>query len=358
MINKNRLIKNFCELVKIDSPSGNEDLISSHLKNRLECLGLEVISDNYGNLIAIDGGENPLMLSAHMDTVEPGRNIHPSIVDNRIVSDQTTILAGDCKSGISAILEGIESLKENHIPHRPVEVVFTRDEEMGLVGAHNLDFSKIRSKEAIIFDGEGPCSQITSSSPTYISFDIQITGKAAHAGMEPEKGLSAIKIAAGLISKIPQGRIDAETTSNIGIIDGGSARNAVPESVTIKGEFRSSNEKMLESLNLQFKQTITETEKLYPEAEIETNMETDFEYYFLDPDDKFLQTVKTTLLKMDLDPKMQPSGGGTDGNVFRKKGIDAVVIGMATYNMHTVREYVSINELVDASRLCETLLTY
>ena len=358
MVNKDRLIKNFCDLVKIDSPSGNEDLISTNLKNRLESLDLEVISDNYGNLIAMSGGENPLMLSAHMDTVEPGRNINPSIVDDRIVSDQTTILAGDCKAGISAILEGIESLKENHISHRPIEVVFTRDEEMGLIGAHNLDFSKIRSKEAIIFDGEGPCNQITSSSPTYISFDIQITGKAAHAGMEPEKGLSAIKIAAELISKTPQGRIDSKTTFNIGIIHGGSARNAVPESVTIKGEFRSSNEEMLGSLNLQFKQAITETKKLYPEAEIETHMETEFEYYLLDLDDQFLQTVKTALLGMDLSPRMQPSGGGTDGNVFRKKGIDAVVIGMATYNMHTVREYVSIRELVDASRLCETLLTY
>ena len=202
MINKDRLIKNFCELVKIDSPSGNEDLIASHLKNRLEYLGLEVIYDNYGNLIASDGGENPLMLSAHMDTVEPGRNINPSIVDDRIISDQTTILAGDCKSGISAILEGIESLKETNIPHRPIEVVFTRDEEMGLVGAHNLDFSKIRSTEAVIFDGEGPCSRITSSSPSYICFDIQIIGKAAHAGMEPEKGLSAIKIAAELINSL------------------------------------------------------------------------------------------------------------------------------------------------------------
>ena len=115
---------------------------------------------------------------------------------------------------------------------------------------------------------------------------------------------------------------------------------------------------MLESLNLQIEQAITETEQLYPVAKIETNMETEFEYYFLDSDDKFLQKIRTTLLEIDLDPKMNPSGGGTDGNVFRKKGIDAVVVGMATYNMHTVREYVAISELVDASRLCEALLKY
>ena len=235
-------------------------------------------------------------------------------------------------------------------------MVFTRDEEMGLVGAHNLDFSKIRSTEAVIFDGEGPCNQITSSSPSYIRFDIQIIGKAAHAGMEPEKGLSAIKIAAELISNIPQGRIDAETTSNIGIIDGGTARNAVPESVTIKGEFRSSNKKMLESLCLQFKQAITGTEQLYPEAKIETDMETEFEYYLLDSDDQFLQKIKTTLLKIDLDPKIKPSGGGTDGNVFRKNGIDAVVVGMATYNMHTVREYVVIPDLINTAKFCSALL--
>ena len=228
MISQERLVNSFCDLVRIDSPSGEEDEVSRHLEARLSRLGFQIGRDAYGNVIALEPGESPLLLSAHMDTVEPGRGIKPSIQGDRIVSDGTTILGGDCKAGVAAILEGLESVAEEGLARRPVQVVFTRDEEIGLVGATNLDYSMISAREAVVFDGNGPVDGITGASPTYMRFDVTVKGRAAHAGVEPEKGLSAIRIASEIIAGLPQGRLDDETTFNVGLISGGSVRNAVP----------------------------------------------------------------------------------------------------------------------------------
>ena len=205
MIDKERLVNSFCELVSIDSPSDEEEEVAQHLIARLTRLGLTVERDAHGNVIASEPGELPLLLSAHMDTVEPGRGIIPVIQGDRIVSQGNTILGGDCKAGVAAIMEGLESVIEEGLPHRPFQVVFTRGEEIGLVGASNLDFSMIRALEAVVFDGNGPVNTITGSSPSYMSFDVKVTGRGAHAGVEPEKGLSAIRIVSELIQDLPQG---------------------------------------------------------------------------------------------------------------------------------------------------------
>ena len=356
MINRDRIVKTFTELVQVDSPSGEEEEMAKDLIGRLEALGLSVQRDDYGNIIGGDGGDDPLLLSAHMDTVEPGRGIKPRVEGDRVLSDGTTILGGDCKAGVAAILEALESIKEDGTPHRSIEVAFTREEEIGLVGARNLDFSMISAKESIVFDGEGPPSQITSASPTYIGFDIEVTGRAAHAGVEPEKGLSAIRIAAEIITRMPQGRLDEESTFNVGNFEGGTVRNAVPENAIVRGEFRSRNLETLDGLRLQISEAVNEVRELYPEADIQQHLHTEFETYTLTDDDPATALVKKALTGLGLTPVMTPSGGGTDGNVFRLNGISAVVVGMADHNMHTVREYVSIPDLVDAAHLCEELL--
>ena len=356
MIDRDRLVKTFCDLVQIDSPSGEEEAVAVDLSARLEALGLTVERDDYGNVIAGDGRPDPLLLSAHVDTVEPGRGIKPDVQDDRIVSDGTTILGGDCKAGVAAILEALESIKEDGVSHRSLQVAFTREEEIGLVGARNLDFSKIAAKEAIVFDGEGPSSQITSASPTYIGFDIEITGRAAHAGVEPEKGISAIRIASEIVTRLPNGRLDDETTFNVGTIEGGSVRNAVPESTLVRGEFRSRNLETLDDIRLQISEVLSEVRRMFPEAVLENHLDTNFETYTLTEDDPATKTVTAALRGLGMEPTMEPSGGGTDGNVFRRRGISAVVVGMADHNMHTVREYVAIPDLVDAAHLCETLI--
>lgn len=356
MIDRDRIVNTFCELVQIDSPSGEEEAAAADVLKRLQALELDVTRDGYGNVIAGDGGRDPLLMSAHIDTVEPGRGIKPQVQRDRITSDGTTILGGDCKAGVAAILEALESLKEDGASRRPVQVAITLEEEPGLIGAKNLDMSMIEAEEAIVFDGEGPASQITSASPTYVGFELKVTGRAAHAGVEPENGLSAIRIASEIITRLPQGRLDEETTFNVGTIEGGSTRNTVPENVLVVGEFRSRNTETLDGIQMQISEAVDEARRAFPEAEIDHKLINEFETYTLTDDDPATNRVKAALRSLGMEPTLRPSGGGTDGNVFRQRGLSAVVVGMADHNMHTVREYVTIPDLVDAAHLCETLL--
>ena len=359
MPNQERMINDFSDLVRIDSPSGEEWDVALHVTERLSNLGFHVGRDEHGNVIAReDGGDSPLILSAHMDTVDPGRSIKPQVVGDRITSDGNTILGGDCKAGVAAILEALESVKEEGRPRRPLEVIFTRGEEIGLVGASNLDFSMIRGREAVVFDGNGPVNTITGASPTYMAFDINVRGRGAHAGVEPEKGLSAIKIASDLIAELPQGRIDEETTFNIATITGGTVRNAVPSEATITGEFRSMNVESLELLRMQLITSVNNIRARYTDAEITETLEMMFQMYRLDPNEATAQLTMRVMRSMGLEPNIKPSGGGTDGNVFRLHGIENVVVGMSTNLMHTIDEYVVIPDLMNTARFCEELMTF
>ena len=358
MIDQERLVKSFCDMVRIDSPSDEEEAFAQHLVPRLEKLGFTVQRDAHGNVIASEPGDLPLLFSAHMDTVEPGRGIIPVIQGDRIVSQGETILGGDCKAGISAILEGLESVIEEDLPHRPIQVVFTRGEEIGLVGANNLDYSMIRALEAVVFDGNGPVNTITGSSPSYMSFDVTVKGRGAHAGVEPEKGLSAIRIASELIMELPQGRLDEETTFNVGLISGGTVRNAVPVEAVFGGEFRSRNTESFDLLRLQVQTALQKAREKYREASIEEDFEVLFHMYNLDPDESVVRMTRRVMENMNMTPDVRPSGGGTDSNVMRRRGIQSVTVGMSTYGMHTVDEYVEIPGLVDAATFCRHLVTH
>lgn len=358
MIRPERLVQTFMELVQIDSPSGEEAAMARDLARRLEGMGFAVRQDAYGNVIARSAGDGAaaLLLSAHMDTVEPGRGIKPLVEGEYIRSDGTTILGGDSKAGVAAILEALASLHEEGAAHSPVVVVFTRQEEIGLVGARNLDFSLVTAREGVIFDKGGPVSSIVSASPTYMSFDVDIRGRAAHAGAEPERGLSAIRIAADIISGLPQGRIDEATTFNVGVIQGGSVRNAVPELASVRGEFRSRDPQALERLHMAVERRIEGMRAKYAEATVHLGFTKEFDGYTMAEDDPILLRVGGVLRTLDLEPDLGPAGGGTDANVMRQHGIDAIVMGMAVRDAHTVRESVHVPWLVDAARFCEALV--
>ncbi len=356
MADQERLINSFCELVRIDSPSDEEEEVAQYLTGRLERLGLSVARDAHGNVIASEEGDNPLLLSAHMDTVEPGRGIKPRIQGHRIVSDGTTILGGDCKAGVAAILEGLEAVVDEGLTRRPVQVVFTRGEEIGIVGATNMDYSMILAKESVVFDGNGPVNTITGASPTYMSFDVTVKGRAAHAGVEPEKGLSAIRIATEIINELPQGRLDEETTFNVGTIAGGSVRNAVPAQTVFGGEFRSRNTETLDLLRMQVLTTLEQARNKYQDATIDEKLEILFHMYNLDPNDGIVKLVTRVMGDMNLTPDIKPSGGGTDANAMRLHGIDCVVVGMSTNAMHTVDEYVVIPDLVTTALFCQNVV--
>ncbi len=357
MINKNRLIKTFVDLVKIDSPSGYEDEIAKELIFRLKKLGAKTDTDLYGNVYGFfDGVGDPFMLSAHMDTVEPGRGIMPKIDGDIITSDGTTILGGDPKAGIAEILEALTSLATKKKTHAPIDVVITRQEETGLIGAMNLDYRKIRAKTGVTFDGDDDVATVDIAAPGYNRVDVTITGRGAHAGAEPEKGISAIQIGSEIISGLKLGRIDEETTANIGLIEGGSARNAVPETIHFKGEIRSRNIEKLIKHTQHFEDVFDSVMKINPEVQIDLKIEREFDPYRLDEQHPVLNKMKKAFAKLNLKPNFHESGGGTDVNIFHTNGIQAVAVGIGDYEAHTKREFVKISDMVKAAEFCEQIV--
>jgi tripeptide aminopeptidase len=358
VITRDRIVQTFLELVAIDSPSGHEDTIAADLEQRLRALGLQASQDAHGNVLGTLAGEGePILLSAHMDTVEPGRGITPVWDGPDIIrSDGTTILGADNKAGIAVILEVIQSLAEDRARSRPIEVAISRGEEVGLVGAMNMDYSRISAKVAIVIDSGGPPSSVQSAAPYAYTYRVDVHGRSAHAGLEPEKGVPAITIAAEAVLGLPQGRIDYETTGNVGRISGGTVTNAVPDLCTINGEMRSMEFEKVETLVTQAKDHIASVQQRHPEARIESKFHMGYPGYRLEPGDPAADLLFGVLGKLGFTPDPHPVGGGTDGNVFRGHGIASVVIGRGGYNQHTKEEYLVIPEMLDCARVVEAIV--
>src|SRR5215208_555720 len=357
MIERDRLLRTFFDLVAIDSPSGEEEAVAAEIGRRLQALGATVQRDAHGNLIARLAGESaPFLLSAHMDTVEPGRGICPVVDGDRVHTDGSTILGGDPKAGVAAILEGLTALHESGARHRAVEVVLTRGEEAGLEGSRHLDYGMIEAREGAVLAGEWAVNEITDAAPAQYFVDLIVHGRAAHAGVEPEKGIPAIRVAADLILRLPQGRLDPETTANVGKIEGGSARNAVPEHCTITAEFRSRNPDTLAALVEQYERAAAELRADHPEARIDLRLTKVFDGYRLPAEHPVIAACTTALGKLGLTPSLKPSGGATDANIFAGHGIAAAVLGLGGYHFHTTREELSLSNLVNGARFVETLL--
>lgn len=357
MVNKERLVQTFLYLVKIDSPSGEEKDIVAEVMKRLQALGAEVQNDSYGNVIAKIAGEGePFMLNAHLDTVEPGRGIKPVIEGDVIKTDGTTILGGDPKAGVTAILEALTSAKEDGKKLRNLEFVFTLGEETGLYGAINLDYTKVTAKTGATFDGEEAVSNVDVEAPGMVVIDAIITGKAAHAGVEPEKGISSIQIASEIVTKLQIGRIDDETTSNIGTVQGGNVRNSVPEITEIRGEMRSRDKEKLAKLQAQWKEVFETVMKQYSDAKLDLSMQKDGEAYKLDPNRPIMKEAVKALEKIGLKPNYIKSGGLTDVNIFALHDMEVVVIGAGAHAMHTKQETVIISEMLQAAQFAEQLI--
>lgn len=357
MANQERLVKTLIDLIKIDSPSGEEDAMDREVSSRLEALGLEVSHDSYNNVIANLAGQGPpVMLSAHLDTVEPGRGIKPMIDGGVLRSDGNTILGGDCKAGVAIVLEGLAAAAEAGGNNRAVEVVFTRHEEGGLVGAHHLDFSMVSAKEGIVFDGEGPPNRICISAPSQNVVTAKITGRAAHAGLEPEKGISALLIAAEILGRLPLGRIDEETTANIGRMEGGLKRNIIPEEAFLDGEFRSRSNEKLEDMERKFRGVFDDVASRYPEAKIALDIVNTYQAYQVAADSPTISIIGRALAAMGLEPILESTGGGSDANVFVEKGITAVPVGIGVRDFHTTWETAVISEVLQGAEMCERVV--
>ena len=353
MINPERVLQTFLELVRIDSPTGHEEVIGRHLSAQLEHLGLQVQIDAAGNLIARlpqDGADdNWLLLSAHMDTAGDGMGIRPLVRDGIVTSDGTTILGADDKSGVAVILEVLQKLRERGTAHPPLEVVFSTGEEQGLVGARQLDLSQLRARRGVVLDSGGEVGNIVVAGPTEIMFTAVIHGRKAHAAAEPEKGIHAIRVAAEAITAMSFGRIDEETTANIGMIKGGIATNVVPDEVTVDGEVRSHDVDKLARQVDAMKSAFDEAGDKYG-ARIEWRMERAYQGFRLPEDAPIIQRVVGAVEAIGKTPNLKPTAGGSDANVFNAGGLQCTNISTGMMKVHTAEEYIAVADLVDAAR--------
>ncbi len=366
MINRERVVKTFLEYVQIDSESLEEKDFAERVASDLIALGGEVSYDNAGEIIGgnvgnlyckFEGDNNiePIVLSAHMDTVKPGKGIKPIVEGNLIKSDGTTVLGGDDKAGVVSIVEAIRVAKENNLSHRPIEVVFTIAEEVGLKGSKNLDYSKINAKKAIVLDSGGNAGQIIVAAPGQLKLTGDFIGKSAHAGVAPEKGISAIQIAAHAISNMKLLRIDEETTANIGAITANYATNIVAERVSILGEARSRDNDKLKVQGDHMMECIKEACEKFG-GSFEGGLTHSYSGYKYGEDDAFIMEIKEACNRAELTPVTAMSGGGSDVNNMVEKGIQAVNLGCGMTKVHTTGEEITIENLVDTSKLVLELI--
>jgi len=356
MINQDRLVSTFLELVQIDSPSGQEEEIARHLMAELRSLGLKVEHDTTGNVIGRLAGEGqPVLLSAHIDTVGPGQGVKPVITNGMITSDGTTILGGDDKSGVAAILEVLRVLVEQDVPHPPLEVALTVSEEIGLIGAKGLDLATFRAKEGIVLDSGGEIGAIVVTAPSQDKIRAVVHGKTAHAGVEPEKGINAIVVAAEAIAAMPLGRIDEETTANVGRIQGGTATNIVPDRVEIAGEARSHDERKLQAQVQAMTTALTKAAERHG-ATVEIDIQRSYSTFKLSEEDPIVQRATAAARTLSLTPLLVPSGGGSDANVFNAAGIATINISTGMEKVHTTEERIAVADVVQCAEFLLAIL--
>jgi len=369
MINKERLINQFLELVKIDSESGNEREIADYLKNRFKELGIQAVEDNSmvnsghsaGNLIVTLAASNyaaekPVFyFTSHMDTVTPGKAIKPIIDGDFIVSDGTTILGSDDKAGIAAMIEAILLIKEQNIEHGKLQFLITVGEESGLKGSRNLQRELFEAEYGYALDSNGRVGRIITAAPTQAKINITIYGKSAHAGVNPEDGISAIQVASYAIANMNLGRIDHETTANIGKFSGGSATNIVCDRVDIVAEARSiKDEKLAKQLEHMNDACLKAAEKF--NTKVDFKSEIMYPAFSFNENHALVQTAIEATKAIGREPELMASGGGSDANVINGYGIPTINLGVGYENIHTTSERMPISELVKATELLLELI--
>ena len=362
-INRERILNYFLDLVKIPSLSKNEREVAEYLKKFLKQYSIPYYVDdadikvgaNTGNIIAYMEGKGEgltIMFGAHMDTVGPiNGGVKPEVEGDIVKSDGTTILGSDDKAGIAAILECLTILKENKIiPKNDIIVAFTISEEIGLLGAKNIDLKGKKIDFAYILDSSKPPKFIINKAPSHYELYFTVHGKSAHAGVNPEKGINAISVASKIISSFEMGRIDEETTFNIGKISGGRAFNIVPDKVEFIGEVRSHSDEKIHSI---LKDVEEKTLNISNEnnAKVEFSKVEGFKSYYIKEDEPVTRYVVNAYRNEGIEYEFTFTNGGSDANVFNEMGIPSLVISEGTHNPHSLKEWVDIKDIMKVSKI-------
>jgi tripeptide aminopeptidase len=364
MIEQDRLIKEFMELVRVDSETGNERQIADVLKQKFSALGLTVVEDDSqertghgaGNLFvtwpADQGTAAPkLLFTCHMDTVVPGQNIKPSLgEDGWITSDGSTILGADDKAGLAALFEAIRVIQEQKLPHGQIQFVITAGEESGLLGARAMDPGHLDADLGFALDSNGEVGAIAVAAPTQARITMQIFGKSAHAGVNPEDGISAIQVASKAISAMKLGRIDNETTANIGKFAGGGPTNVVCDHVQLDAEARSIVQEKV-SVQIEAMREALETTVREYGAECEFRSEIIYPAFSFNEHDPVVQLADRAITSLGLKTRLFHSGGGSDANVFNGLKVPTVNLAIGYEHIHTTQERIRAEDIVKAAEL-------
>jgi len=345
-VNRERFLADFLELARIPSPSGKEREVAQAVKAKIAAMGLTVLEDGAGKgfggeqgnlIIKVPGnleGVPPLLLNAHLDTVLPCENVNPIVEGDKVRSDGRTVLGADNKAGVCVLLELLRVLKEDGVQHGPLEIVFTVAEEGGLLGAKYLDYSLISATVGFVLDSGPPVNKVIVKAPSQKNLRAIVKGKSAHAGVSPEKGINAIQLAARAIAAMRLGRIDHETTANIGVIRGGLATNIVPEEVEILGEARSHDQRKLEE-QIAHMVSMLEREAQRGGGKAEVQVTDVYRSFHITENDLPARVLKAALAKMGMEPQWEATGGGSDANIFNEHGIKSVLICCGEESPHS-----------------------
>ncbi len=347
----NSLVDLFFQLVKIDSPSGFESEVSLFISDWFRNQGLKPEIDRSGNLfVDIPGRNPPLILSAHMDTVEPGRGIRPRITDEIIQSGGDTILGADNKGALAAIMQSIAECPPQK--NRHLEVVFSVREETDS-GIGSFDFSRLESREGLIPDLGADLGYLVTASPWIMNLELEIIGKPAHASL-PESAINALTVAARAISAAKWGRLNPDTVANLGLISGGTAMNTVPGRVKMVGEIRSFSQKHLTVAQDKILAGFSKITKA-SQAVLEFNSALYCRGYEFRPDDPSVTSIINVMKHQKLNVVPEKIYGASDSNVFAAHGFRVITIGDGCQNPHTVNERISITAL---NQLKDLILAY
>ncbi len=346
----------FLDLAAIPSPPGEERAVADRVLEYLAALGLEVDEDDagpqlgstIGNLYCrLDGSAQglPIFLCAHLDTVPLEGPLEPVVGEDGFVRNAGgTILGADNKAAVAAMLEATARLLEDGRQHAGIELLFTPMEEVGLRGAVAFDESRLRAQVGYVYDHAGPIGEVILGAPYMRKLDVVFHGRAAHAGMYPEEGRSAIAAAARAITDLRLGRLDEETTANVGTIEGGSGRNVVPERCRFQAEARSHDERKVADVVQEMLETFTFAAGL-SECEVEAQVQGDARGYRFRRDDLPVRLAATALERTGHEPSFVLSGGGADANVFNDRGLQCVNLANAMTDIHTPDERIAVSDL-------------
>lgn len=362
-----QIVEEFIELTRLPANSFQERVLADVLTAKLRELGCVVEEDNTGAVIGGNAGNiiarlpgsraqaPSVLFSAHMDRVSNHGHILPRIEGDYLVSDGTSILGADDVSGICSILDGIRRVQADDSPLGDLEIVFSVAEEVGLLGVRNLDCSRLKSRLAYVIDVAGPVCTVVNQAPTQYTITVRIQGKSAHAGMEPEKGINAIEVAAAAVVKLKQGRLSPVSTSNFGVIQGGTATNIVCDYVEIKGEVRSLDSTELDQYIAEVRKVFTQTAADFG-AGIELEFELEYTTFHLKEDEEVIQLAARSLKNLGMIMELTSSGGGMDGHYFNQNQIKAVGLSPAYEAVHTSKERQPLSGLIKCGELIAEII--